>query len=107
MRRVVVRPSADRRPRSPQDAQEDDEDLVVVSSNVVPVRKSISKRRSGGNSSLQWAQSLLAKPAVNSVLPLPGPPPPPEPEKPGPKCGICLEVMGGSTGRPMASGPCG
>lgn len=35
------------------------------------------------------------------------PPPPPEPEPEGPKCGICMEPMGGSEGRQMASGTCG
>lgn len=37
----------------------------------------------------------------------PPPPPPPEPEPEGPKCGICMEAMGGSQGRPMGSGSCG
>ncbi|KAI3438401.1 hypothetical protein D9Q98_000833 [Chlorella vulgaris] len=37
----------------------------------------------------------------------PPPPPPPEAEQEGPKCGICMEAMGGSHARQMASGNCG
>jgi hypothetical protein len=38
--------------------------------------------------------------------PAPAPPPPPA-EPPGPKCGICMEAMGGGAPLRMWAGPCG
>ncbi|KAL6781705.1 hypothetical protein ACKKBF_B09120 [Auxenochlorella protothecoides x Auxenochlorella symbiontica] len=80
------------------------EDLVVLSSTVVPVQRPAFKRRREGSG---WGPlKLPAVPRAKAA--------PPElqqamldPVQPGPKCGICMEPMGGSTGRSMASGPCG
>ncbi len=77
-------------------AEPDSPRLEVVSSTVAPVAL---KRPRLASSKANLVQALIQQ-ARN-------PPPPPPPEPKGIKCGICMEVMGGGSGRPMASGPCG
>lgn len=68
-----------------------------------PGRGGVLPRRSPARkASLHPAQRALA--AARAAAPRV---PEPEPEPPGPKCGICLDPMGGATGKAMASGPCG
>lgn len=71
--------------------------VEVVQSTVAPV----VKRRRVLAAKPSYMQQLIEQ-ARNPPQP---PRPPPEPA--GIKCGICLEVMGGNSNRPMASGPCG
>lgn len=70
--------------------------LEVVSSTVQPV---VKRQRKGTPTKATLMQTLIQQARA------PQPPPPPEPK--GIKCGICLESMGGSSNRAMASGPCG
>ncbi|GAB4824162.1 hypothetical protein N2152v2_011208 [Parachlorella kessleri] len=85
--------------------------VEILSSTVAPVRlkrprlaapqaaAAVAGKQGGSGlqALVQQARDSLAAPAAQQ--------PPPEPK--GVKCGICLEVMGGSSGKAMASGPCG
>lgn len=77
-------------------------DVQILSSTAGQARRHVLKRPRPQPLS-PAKQALLAA----LLRPPPPPAPPPEPEAPGPKCGICMESMGGSEGRQMASGSCG
>ncbi|EFN57621.1 hypothetical protein CHLNCDRAFT_142715 [Chlorella variabilis] len=78
-------------------------DLQIVRSTVqrLPTR-GVKRSRPTAAQQLSPMKQLLLQQLRN-----PPPPPPAEPEPEGPKCGICMEPMGGSQGRQMASGNCG
>lgn len=93
-----------------------DDDVEVVSSTVraVPRKRPAPQHMLTQPYLAGWARGLpLLPPIVRQApevpdVPLkPAPAPVKSPSRRGPVCGICLEPMGPSSGRRMASGPCG
>jgi hypothetical protein len=78
-------------------------EIEIVSSNLPPVPRPPKRPRvaSPGNKNKALRTSAAAAAAAEpSALECP-------PSPKGPKCGICLEVMGGNTDRTMMAGNCG
>ncbi|PRW56909.1 ubiquitin- ligase zinc ion binding [Chlorella sorokiniana] len=88
---------------------QDDGDLQIVRSTVQRVQRGpmrgVKRPRPSPQQAAQQLSPMkaLLVQAARAAAALP----PPEPEPEGPKCGICMESMGGSEGRQMASGTCG
>ncbi|KAL4448010.1 hypothetical protein ABPG75_005229 [Micractinium tetrahymenae] len=99
------------------DSPPSQDDIQIVRSTVVPRQPTRGAKRprtlpspaaaAPGGLPAALAGLSPTKQRLLAQLYNPPPPPPPDPEPEGPKCGICMEAMGGSQGRPMASGPCG
>lgn len=100
------------------DSPPSQDDIQIVRSTVVPRQPTRGAKRPRTLPTPAAAAPAGLPPALAGLSPtkqrllaqLYNPPPPPqqpEAEPEGPKCGICMEPMGGSQGRPMASGPCG
>lgn len=93
-RRVLPLPQhADVVPGSP-------DDIVLVSSTVRPARR-------GGVVKRPRQARLWQEPVKGALIAAAGAGDPVADVQAGPKCGICLEPMGGAAKRAMASGPCG
>jgi hypothetical protein len=74
-------------------------DMEILSSTVARAPRLFKRPRISPSKHALLLQALQSQAA--------GPPPAaPPPEPPGPKCGICLDPMGGD-GRAMAAGTCG
>ena len=83
-----------------------DGDLQIVSSTVQRAARAPTRGVKRPRGALAPPLSPVKQRLLQNLL-APPPPPPPEPEPEGPKCGICMEPMGGSHERAMASGNCG
>lgn len=78
-------------------------ELEIVSSTVVPAPKEVKRPRLSPGK-----QQLVAHAVQQQLAAAQAPPPPTAPESPkGPKCGICLELMGGNSSKQMWAPSCG
>jgi len=77
-------------------------EIEIISSNLPPVPRPRKRPRYSPQNKVIKTTAATA-PAIDHLPPPPAAPPSPR----GPKCGICLEAMGGNTDRPMMAGSCG
>jgi hypothetical protein len=78
-------------------------EIEIISSNLPPVPRPAKRLRTSPHTKNIRTSATVLPPSV----PQPAAPPASPPSPRGPKCGICLETMGGNTDRPMMAGPCG
>ncbi|KAL4523165.1 hypothetical protein Ndes2526B_g07970 [Nannochloris sp. 'desiccata'] len=83
-------------------------EIEIISSNLPSVPRPTKRPRySPQNKAIRTSVATTTAQAVGRLLPPPPAPPASPPSPRGPKCGICLEAMGGNTDRPMMAGSCG